>query len=62
MKFSIKEFSSKCDHIHSILLKKPLMEILSTEGILTGKLHFLCSVRFSNQGNLGEKKLWRKHV
>ena len=42
MKFSIKDFSSKCDHIRnflqiwSLLLKKFLKEIL----------HFLCSVKY----------------
>ena len=49
-------------YIYSVLLKKSLMEILITEEILDGKLHFLCSVRFSYQGNLGEKELWRKYV
>ena len=36
MEFSIKDFFSKCDQIHSFLKK-------FTEEILNGKLHFLCS-------------------
>ena len=36
MKFSIKDFFSKCDQIRRITF---------TEEILNGKLHFLCSVR-----------------
>ena len=36
MKFSIKDFFSKCDQIRSVLKK-------FTKEILNGKLHFLCS-------------------
>ena len=35
MKFSIKDFFSKCDQIRRVTF---------TEEILNGKLHFLCSV------------------
>ena len=35
-KFSIKDFFSKCDQFCSFL-------VISTEEILNGKLHFLCS-------------------
>ena len=39
MKFSIKDFFSKCKQIRSFL------DLLTfTEEILNGKLHFLCSV------------------
>ena len=40
MKFSINNFFSKCDQIHSFLKKSEEF----TEEILDGKLHFLCSV------------------
>ena len=36
MKFSIKDFFSKCDQIPDL--------VTFTEEILNGKLHFLCSV------------------
>ena len=39
MKFSVKDFFSKCDQIRSFLKK-------FTEEILNGKLHFLCSGTF----------------
>ena len=40
MKFSIKDFFSKCDQI-----QRKLHGLLTfTEKILNGKLHFLCSV------------------
>ena len=51
MKFSIKHFFSKCDQIRSFLriwsrlLKKPL----------SGKLHFLYSVKYSNHIDIGRK-------
>ena len=38
MKFSIKDFFSKCDQIRSFLVT------FTEEEILNGKLHFLCSV------------------
>ena len=38
MKFSIKDFFSKCDQIRTADL------VTVTEEILNGKLHFLCSV------------------
>ena len=43
MKFSIKDFSSKCDQIADL--------VTFTEKILNGKLHFLCSanVRFAER-------------
>ena len=37
MKFSIKDFFSKCDQIHRKL-------VTFTEEALHGKLHFLCSI------------------
>ena len=51
MKFSIKHFFSKCDQIRSFLriwsrlLQKPL----------SGKLHFLYSVKYSNHIDIGRK-------
>ena len=51
MKFSIKHFFSKCDQIRSFLriwsrlLKKSL----------SGKLHFLYSVKYSNHIDIGRK-------
>ena len=41
MKFSIKDFFSKCDQIRRRL-------VTLTEEILNGKLHFLCSVTKNN--------------
>ena len=41
MKFSIKDFSSKCAQI-----RKTADLVTFTEEILNGKLHFLCSVAF----------------
>ena len=38
IKFSIKDFFSKCDQIRRILKKSSI-----TEEILNGKLHFFCS-------------------
>ena len=43
MKFSIKDFFSKCDQIRSFLADL----VTFTEEIPNGKLHFLCSVRCS---------------
>ena len=40
MKFSIKDFFSKCNRIHTADL------VVFTEEILNGKLHFLCRVQF----------------
>ena len=42
MKFSIKDYFSKCDQI-----RKKLWTWLQTEEILNGKLHFLCSGTFN---------------
>ena len=42
MKFSIKDFFSKCDQIRSFL--RILFKF--TEEIINGKLHFLCSGTF----------------
>ena len=42
MKFSIKDFCSKCDQIPQI----PVDSVTFTEEILHGKLHFLYSVIF----------------
>ena len=39
MKFSIKDFLSKCDQI-----RRPVDLVIFTEEILNGKFHFLCSV------------------
>ena len=44
MKFSIKDFFSKCDQIHSFL---QIWSHLFTEEIFNGKLHFLCSVKIT---------------
>ena len=43
MKFSMKDFFSKCDQIRSADL------VTFTEEILHGKLHFLCSVNFESR-------------
>ena len=42
MKFSVKDFFSKCDQIRSSLRIWPHF----TEEIVNGKLHFLCSASF----------------
>ena len=42
MKFSIKDFFSKCDQIHGFDQTADLVTF--TEEILKEKLHFLCSV------------------
>ena len=39
MKFSVKDFFSKCDQTCSF----PAVLVTFTEEILNGKLHFLCS-------------------
>ena len=44
MNFSSKDFFSKCDQIRSFTADL----VTFTEEILTGKLHFLCSVRGFN--------------
>ena len=47
MKFSIKDFFSKCDEIHSFL-----RVVTFTEDILIGKLHFLTHENYQlRQGN-----------
>ena len=44
MKFSIKDFFSKCDQI-----RRKLDLVTFTEEIVNGKLHFLCSVLSSKE-------------
>ena len=46
MKFSIKDFSSKCDQIRSFLWQFSVDWVIFTGQILNGKLHFLYSVFF----------------
>ena len=48
LKFSIKDFCSKCAQIRK---KLPIL-VTFTEGILNGKLHFLCSDEFLNLINV----------
>ena len=50
MKFSIKDFFSKCDRIKSRQETADLVTF--TEEILNGKLHFLYSVNFFDTKNL----------
>ena len=49
MKFSIKDFFSKCDQVRKKL------RITFTEKILNGKLHFLCSARARSFWRNGQK-------
>ena len=49
LKFSIKDFYSKCDQICSILQETAELATF-TEEIVNGKLHFLCSE--SNGNNI----------
>ena len=48
LKFSIKDFCSKCAQIRR---KLPIL-VTFTEGVLNGKLHFLCSDGFLNLINV----------
>ena len=50
MKFSIKDFFSKCDQIRRKLL------VTFTEEILNGKLHFLCSVILITDNTISKRR------
>ena len=60
MKFSIKDFFSKCDQIRSFLRATADL-VTFTEEILIGNLHFLCSVACDILKFL-EERSWCKSI
>ena len=56
MRFSMKDFFSKCAQIRW----KPTDLVTFTEGTLNGKLHFLCSVFNSGTFGCENKRLFSR--